>query len=168
VCTFTPSAAHHAGRLRPLRSQAAIRRAHSTAFFDRSIATLLAPERASVSDPLSEREGVVGGRLPSNAIDYALKRWAALARYLDDGRYPIDNNGIENAIRPIALGRKNWLFAGSERAGERAAAIMGLLATAKANGHEPHAWLSDVLTRLPTTKDRDIGTLLPHTWAPAR
>jgi hypothetical protein len=102
-----------------------------------------------------------------NAIDYTLKRWPALTRYLDDGRHPIDNNPIANAIRPIALGRKNWLFAGSERAGERAAVIMGLLATAKANGQEPHAWLTDVLTRLPTTKDRDIGALLPHTWRPA-
>ncbi len=118
------------------------------------------------------RPTVMGASGTLNAIDYALKRWTALVRYLDDGRRPIDdqrksprdNNPIENAIRPIALGRKNWLFPGSERAGERAAVIMGLLATAKANGHEPHAWLIDVLTRLPTTKDRDIGTLLPHTW----
>jgi hypothetical protein len=80
---------------------------------------------------------------------------------LDDGAWPIDNNPIENAIRPIAVGRKNWLFAGSESAGQRAAAIMSLIATAKANGLEPHAWLTDVLTRLPTTKDRDIDGLLP-------
>ncbi len=103
----------------------------------------------------------------ANAIDYTLRRWVALTRYADDGRYPIDNNPIENAIRPVALGRKNWLFAGSEPAGRRAAAIMGLLATAKANGHEPHAWLTDVLTRLPTTRDRDIVSLLPHTWKTA-
>jgi len=95
------------------------------------------------------------------AIDYAQRRWPALARVIDDGAYPIDNNPIENAIRPIAVGRKNWLFAGSESAGKRAAAIMSLLATAKANGIEPHAWLTDVLTRLPTTKDRDIEPLLP-------
>jgi transposase len=95
------------------------------------------------------------------AIDYALRRWSALARVLDDGRYPIDNNPIENAIRPIAVGRKNWLFAGSETAARRAAAIMSLIATAKANGIEPHAWLTDVLTRLPTTRERDIETLLP-------
>ena len=76
------------------------------------------------------------------------------------------NNPAENAIRPIALGRKNWLFAGSETAGQRSAAIMSLLATAKANGHEPHAWLTDVLTRLPTTLDRDIDSLLPHLWKP--
>ncbi len=82
-------------------------------------------------------------------------------RYADDGRYPIDNNPIENAIRSIALGRKNWLFAGSEQAGKRAAAIMSLLATAKANGIDPHAWLTDTLARLPTTLDRDIDTLLP-------
>ena len=95
------------------------------------------------------------------AIDYALRRWSALARVLDDGRYPIDNNPIENAVRPIAVGRKNWLFAGSETAARRAAAIMSLIATAKANGIEPHAWLTDVLTRLPTTRERDIETLLP-------
>ncbi|MFN3287413.1 MAG: transposase, partial [Sphingomonadaceae bacterium] len=110
------------------------------------------------------RPRVLGASGMCRAIDYTLKRWPALIRYLDDGRHPIDNNPIENAIRPIALGRKNWLFAGSERAGERAAVIMGLLATAKANGHEPHTWLTDVLMRLPTTRDRDIGTLLPHTW----
>lgn len=94
-------------------------------------------------------------------MHYTLKRWSALVRLLDDGRYPIDNNPIENAIRPIAIGRKNWLFAGSETAGKRAAAIMSLIATAKANGIEPHAWLTDVLTRLATTKDRDIASLLP-------
>ena len=63
--------------------------------------------------------------------------------------------------RPIAIGRKNWMFVGAERAGRRAADIMGLLATAKANGVDPHAWLTDVLTRLPTTLDRDINVLLP-------
>ena len=109
---------------------------------------------------------VLGNSGTARAFDYAIKRWPALLRYLDDGRYPIDNNPVENAIRPIALGRKNWLFAGSETAGKRACAIMSLLATAKANGHDPHAWLSDVLDRLPTTLDRDIATLLPHTWKP--
>jgi transposase len=113
------------------------------------------------------RPQVLGASGTLAAIDYTLRRWAALTRYLDDGRYPIDNNPIENAIRPVALGRKNWLFAGSETAGRRAAAIMSLLATAKANGHDPHAWLSDVLTRLPTTRDCNIQTLLPHRWRPA-
>ncbi len=113
------------------------------------------------------RPTVAGNSGTANAIDYTLRRWAALTRYLDDGRFPIDNNPIENAIRPIALGRKNWLFAGSETAGRRAAAIMSLLATAKANGRDPHAWLTDVLTRLPTTRDRDIEGMLPHRWQPA-
>ena len=112
------------------------------------------------------RPTVPGASGTAKAIDYTLRRWSALTRYLEDGRDPIDNNRIENAIRPIALGRRNWLFAGSERAGQRAAAIMSLLATAKANGHDPHAWLTDVLTRLPTTLDRDIGTLLPTSWQP--
>lgn len=94
-------------------------------------------------------------------IDYALRRWSALARVVDDGAFPIDNNPIENAIRSIAVGRKNGLFAGSESAGKRAAAIMSLIATAKANGLKPHAWLTDALTGLPTTKDRDIDSLLP-------
>lgn len=110
---------------------------------------------------------VLGSSGTAKAIDYCLRRWNALARYLDDGRYPIDNNLVENAIRPVALGRKNWLFTGSEPAGKRAAAIMGLLATAKANGHDPHAWLSDVLERLPTTRASDIARLLPYSWRPA-
>jgi transposase len=110
---------------------------------------------------------VMGSSGTAKAIEYCLRRWDSLARYLDDGRYPIDNNPVENAIRPIALGRRNWLFAGSETAGKRAAAIMSLLATAKANGHDPHAWLSDVLERLPTTRAMDIADLLPHAWVPA-
>jgi transposase len=110
------------------------------------------------------RQAALGGSGLAKAIDYSLKRWSALTRYLDDGRFPIDNNPIENAIRPIALGRKNWLFVGSESAGRRSAAIMSLLATAKANGHDPHAWLLDVLTRLPTTLNSQIGELLPHRW----
>ena len=104
---------------------------------------------------------VLGNSGTARALTYTLRRWEALARYADDGRYPIDNNLIENAIRPIALGRKNWLFAGSEQAGRRAAAIMSLLATAKANGLDPQRWLSETLARLPTTLDRDIDSLLP-------
>lgn len=104
---------------------------------------------------------VLGNSGLRRAVDYTRRRWSALARLLDDGAWPIDNNPIEHVIRPIAVGRKNWLFAGSESAGRRAAALMSLLATAKANGLEPHAWLTDVLTRLPTTQNRDIESLLP-------
>lgn len=97
----------------------------------------------------------------SKAVNYALKRWQALSRYANSGDLPIDNNPAENAIRPIALGRKNWLFIGSELAGERAAVIMSLLATAKANGLNPALWLTDTLERLPTTLNKNIGDLLP-------
>jgi hypothetical protein len=111
---------------------------------------------------------VNGGSATAKAIDYLLRRQAAFTAYLDDGNYPIDNNPIENAIRPVALGRKNWLFTGSQHAGERAVNIMSLIATAKANGHDPFAYLRDVLTRLPTQLDRDIADLLPHSWNPVR
>ena len=107
------------------------------------------------------QQNVLGNSGTARALNYTLRRWDALVRYVDDGRYPIDNNLVENAIRPITLGRKNWLFAGSERAGQRAAALMSLLATAKANDLDPHAWLNTTLARLPTTKQRDIDTLLP-------
>ncbi|MGL5389109.1 MAG: IS66 family transposase [Serratia sp. (in: enterobacteria)] len=96
------------------------------------------------------------------AIDYTLKRWASLLMYLGDGRVPIDNNRTENAIRPVAVGRKNWLFAGSLRAGQRMAAILSLLETAKANGLEPGVWLRDVLTRLPSWPNSQLDELLPY------
>ena len=77
---------------------------------------------------------------------------------------PIDNNAVENLIRPLAIGRKNWLFVGSEIAGRRAAAVMSLIHSARLNGHDPHAYLKDVLKRLPTHKAKDIEDLLPHRW----
>ncbi|MEY3202063.1 MAG: hypothetical protein RIR70_1613 [Pseudomonadota bacterium] len=104
---------------------------------------------------------VPNGSATARAMDYTLKRWAALTHYLSDGRVPIDNNWIENQIRPIALGRKNWLFAGSQRAGEQAAAVMSLIQSAKLNGHEPLAYLTDVLQRLPTHLASRVGELLP-------
>ena len=112
------------------------------------------------------RPQVADGSGLAKAIDYVLRRWSALTRYLDDGRYLIDNNPAENAIRPIALGRKNWLFTGSEAAGKRAASIMSLIATARNNGHEPYAYLKDVFTRLPTQPNSRIAELLPHRWQP--
>ena len=89
-----------------------------------------------------------------------------VVEYLDNGWLPIDNNHIENQIRPVALGRKNWLFAGSLRAGRRAAAVMSLIHSARLNGHDPHAYLKDVLTRLPTHHNSRIEELLPHHWQP--
>ncbi len=111
-----------------------------------------------------QRQKITDGSATAKAIDYSLKRWAALTRYLDDGQLPIDNNWIENQIRPIALGRSNWLFAGSLRAGKRAAAVMSLIQSAKLNGHDPYAYMRDVLTRLPTQKASQIDDLLPHRW----
>ena len=81
---------------------------------------------------------------------------------------PIDNNRVENQIRPWALGRSNWLFAGSLRSGRRAAAVMSLIQSAKLNGHDPYAYLKDVLTRLPTQRASQISQLLPHQWEPSK
>lgn len=96
-----------------------------------------------------------------------LKRWAALTRYLDDGAVPTNNNRMENQIRRWALGRNNWLFAGSLRSGQRAAAVMSLIQSAKLNGHDPYAYLKDVLARLPAHKNSAIDELLPDKWKPS-
>nr|WP_254899487.1 transposase [Methylomagnum ishizawai] len=97
----------------------------------------------------------------AKALDYTLKRWPALVRYAETGDLPVDNNPVENAIRPIAVGKKNWLFSGSERAGQRAAAIQTLLGTAKLNGLDPAAWLRDTLAKLPAWPNSRIDELLP-------
>lgn len=116
---------------------------------------------------LAQRQRVPEGSAIAKALDYSLKRWVALTRYLDDGKVPIDNNWVENQIRPWAVGRSNWLFAGSLRSGQRAAAVMSLVQSAKLNGLDPHAYLKDVLARLPTHKASEIGELLPHRWKPS-
>lgn len=114
----------------------------------------------------THREKVPKGGVSEKAINYSLKRWDALTRYQEDGRLPIDNNWVENQMRPWALGRKNWLFAGSLRSGQRAANIMSLIQSAKMNGLEPYAYLKDVLNRLPTHKASQVDDLLPHNWQP--
>jgi transposase len=98
------------------------------------------------------------------AVGYALNHWVRLVRYAEDGRIEIDNNLVENAIRPIALGRKNYLFAGSHGAARRAAVIYSLLATCKKHDVNPQAWLADVLARIPTHPARQVSDLLPHRW----
>jgi transposase len=113
---------------------------------------------------LAQRHKVPDGSATAKAIDYTLNRWGALTRYLEDGDLPIDNNWVENQIRPIAIGRSNWLFAGSLRAGQRAAAVMSLLHSARLNGHDPYVYLKDVLERLPTQPASRITELLPHRW----
>jgi transposase len=115
----------------------------------------------------AQRQKVPDGSATAKAIDYSLNRWQALTRYIDDGDLPADNNWVENQIRPIAVGRSNWLFAGSLRAGQRAAAIMSLVHSARLNGHEPHAYLMDVLEKLPTQPASRITELLPHCWKPS-
>jgi transposase len=114
----------------------------------------------------AQRQRVPDGTATAKAIDYSLGRWVALTRYVDDGALPIDNNWVENQIRPIAIGRSNWLFAGSLRAGKRAAAVMSLIHSARLNGHDVYAYLKDVLARLPTQPASRVGELLPHRWQP--
>ena len=116
---------------------------------------------------LAQRQKVPDGSATAKAIDYSLKRWDALIRYCEDGAVPIDNNRVENQIRPWALGRSNWLFAGSLRSGQRAANVMSLVQSAKMNGHDPYAYLKDVLSRLPTQRASQIDELLPHNWLPS-
>jgi hypothetical protein len=101
------------------------------------------------------------------AVGYALNRWPDLMRYLDDGRYEIDNNLIENSIRPIALGRKNYLFAGSHEGARRLALVYSMAATAKLNGVEPFAWLRDVLARIADHPYKQLAKLLPQNWKPS-
>jgi transposase len=115
---------------------------------------------------IGQREQVPNGTSTAKAIDYSLKRWEALTRYVDDGQVPIDNNWVENQIRPWALGRSNWLFAGSLRSGQRAANIMSLIQSAKINGLDPQAYLKDVMERMPTIKYSNLDLLLPHQWKP--
>jgi len=104
--------------------------------------------------------------LPQSAIgrafEYTLKLWPRLIRYLEDGRLHIDNNPVENTIRPVAVGRKNYLFAGSDDGARRAAIIYSLLGTCKARGVDPMAWLTDILNRIPDHKANRLLELLPE------
>lgn len=110
--------------------------------------------------------------LPSSrmgkAMNYVLSNWEALTRYREDGRLEIDNNLVENAIRPTALGKKNWLFIGHPEAGQRSAIIYTILATCKAHGIDPWEYLHDVLSRLPSMKITEVDQLTPANWLAAR
>jgi len=101
----------------------------------------------------------------AKAMDYMLKRWSAFARFLEDGRICLTNNAAERELRGVALGRKAWLFAGSDRGGERAAVMYTLIATARLNGVDPQAWLADVLARINDHKITNLSALLPWRWA---
>jgi len=103
----------------------------------------------------------------AKAINYSLKRWEALERFAHTGNLPIDNNPLERDIRPIAIGKRNWLFVGSERAGKRAAVIQSLLGTARLNGINPNEWLENVLENLPVWPNKQLDELLPiQGWKP--
>ncbi len=102
------------------------------------------------------------------ATNYTLGLWKRLTRYLDEGRVELDNNLIENALRPLVIGRKNYLFAGSHDAAQRAAVVYSLLGTCKLHGVNPQEWLTDVFERIPTHPARRVADLLPHHWQKAR
>src|ERR1017187_9402352 len=102
------------------------------------------------------------------AIDYVLKRWEALTQFVDDGLLEIDNNLIENAIRPSAIGKKNWLFIGHPEAGDRSAVIYTLLGSCRRQGINPYDYLKDLFTRLPAAKITEIGQFTPAAWARQR
>ena len=101
----------------------------------------------------------------AKAMDYMLKRWDAFTRFLDDGCICLTNNAAERALRGIALGRRAWLFAGSDRGGERAAVMYTLIQTARLNDVDPQVWLADVLARINDHRITDLGALLPWRWA---
>ena len=100
----------------------------------------------------------------AKAIAYSLKLWNGLCAYTENGNYLIDNNPIENTIRPLALGRKNYLFAGSHSAAQKAAMMYSFFATCKINNVEPYAWLHDVLNRISEHKANKLEELLPQNW----
>jgi transposase len=143
-------------------------------------ATRIAAERQERSRPLldgfhtwleAEAPKVLPKSAVRGAMDYTVNNWAALSVYLDDGYLDIDNNEGENAVRGIALGRRNWLFCGSDHGGRAAAIHFSLLASCKRHGHDPWVYLRDVLTRLPAmlpgASEEELLALLPHRWRPA-
>ena len=115
-----------------------------------------------------ERAKLSNHNAVAKAMDYMLKRVDAFTRFLQDGRICVSNNAAERELRGIALGRKSWLFAGSDRGGERAAIMFTLIRTAKLNDVDPQAWLADVLTRIADHKINDLAALLPWNWHPTK
>src|SRR5664279_303484 len=111
-----------------------------------------------------QRAKLSRGNDVAKAMDYMLKRWTVFTRFLDDGRICLSNNAAERGVRGIALGRKSWLFCGSDRGGERAAVIYSLIVTAKMNDVDPQAWLADVLARIAEHPVQRLDELLPWNW----
>ena len=157
----------------------AVRRIDALFAIERSINGASAEQRRAMRQELSapliadlerwlreERPKLSRGHDLARAMDYILKRWPAFTLFLGDGRVCLSNNAAERALRGIALGRKSWLFAGSDRGGQRAAAMYSLIVTAKINDIDPQAWLADVLARIAELPARDIDELLPWNWRP--
>jgi transposase len=115
----------------------------------------------------AQRAKLSRGNDVAKAMDYMLKRWSAFTRFLDDGRICLSNNAAERGVRGIALGRKSWLFCGSDRGGERAAVMYSLIVTAKMNDVDPQAWLADVLARIAEHPVQRLDELLPWNWRSA-
>jgi transposase len=113
-----------------------------------------------------QRAKLSRGNDVAKAFDYMLKRWTVFTRFLDDGRICLSNNAAERGVRGIALGRKSWLFCGSDRGGERAAVMYSLIVTAKMNDVDPQAWLADVLARIAEHPVQKLDKLLPWNWCP--
>ncbi len=155
----------------------AIRRIDAIFDIEREISGLWAEERLATrrlrSAPLvatleewlrAERAKLSRHNGVAKAIDYMLTRWPAFSRFLEDGRICLTNNAAERALRGLALGRKSWLFAGSERGAERAALMYTLIQTAKLNHVDPQAWLADVLARIADQAMSKLDELLPWNW----
>ena len=104
----------------------------------------------------------------AKAMNYMLKRWASFTRFLEDGRICLSNNAAERGLRGIALGRKSWLFCGSDRGAQRAAAMYSLIISAKMNHVDPQVWLADVLARIATPPAHRLDELLPWNWKAIR
>ncbi|AWV20114.1 Transposase (plasmid) [Roseomonas mucosa] len=129
----------------------------------------IAPLVAGLETWMRESRGKLSRHNPvAKAMDYMLTRWETFARFLSDGRICLTNNAAERALRGIALGRKAWLFAGSDRGGDRAAAMVSLIYTAKLNDVDPRAWLADVLARIAGHPASRLHELLPWNWRAAR
>jgi hypothetical protein len=156
-----------------------VRRIDALFEIERSINGKSAEERLAVRRMLSrplvddlglymraQLERLARGHDLAKAIKYVLKRWAAFTLFLEDGRVCLSNNAAERGLRGIALGRKSWLFCGSDRGGQRAAAMYSLIVTAKMNGVDPQAWLADVLARIATHPAHRLDELLPWNWTP--
>jgi len=166
------------GVISPLAMEA-VRRIDALFEIERSINGQSAEQRRLIRQELSaplvadleswmreQRAKLSGGNDLAKAMDYMLKRWTAFTRFLDDGRICLSNNAAERALRGIALGRKSWLFAGSDRGGQRAAAMYSIIVTATMNDVDPQAWLADVLTRIAEHPVHRLDELLPWNWRP--